>query len=112
MGRAQRIAGVVAGVVGLRLAGRLVDRSSDARNVRALAAHLDCSLDDARRVYRLARQYGYGAAYEQVFGKPLTAAGLSEADADRKRAHRPAGKAVQAGVLPGVAGTETAEPDA
>jgi hypothetical protein len=111
VGRAQRIAGVVVGALGLRLARLAVDRSSDARNVRALAAHLDCSLDDARRVYGLARQYGYGAAYEEVFGKPATAAGLSEAGADPNGVHLPAAEALQSGAG-AAAGAGTAEAEA
>lgn len=53
---------------GLRAVGRVgVDR-----NVRALADHLGCSTDDARRLYFLARRDGYGSAYRQVFpsGQP------------------------------------------
>lgn len=39
----------------------------DERNIRALARHLDCSMDDARKLYLASRIDGYGAAYRQVF---------------------------------------------
>lgn len=42
-------------------------RAMDERNIRALAAHVGCSLADARRLYRLSRRIGYGAAYAAVF---------------------------------------------
>lgn len=55
-------------VVGLVLAARpLLARASDARNVEALARHLGCSTETARRLYRQARRDGYGAAYANVF---------------------------------------------
>ena len=99
MRRARKIVGVVAGVVGLRLARRVLDRSDDGRNVRALAAHLACSVDDARRAYRLARIHGFGAAYEEVFGKPVTTGRISDADAHLYGAHRRGAEVVQSGAL-------------
>jgi hypothetical protein len=48
-----------------RLRGAL---RSDDRNIAALAERLGCSLDDAARVYHLARRDGFGSAYRQVFG--------------------------------------------
>ena len=42
--------------------------SGDRANIRRLAAHIDCSLDDAAQLYRLARRDGYPAAYQSVFG--------------------------------------------
>lgn len=46
----------------------IIGRLTDERNIRALAGHVGCSKDDARRLYHLARQHGYGAAYTEVFG--------------------------------------------
>ena len=43
-------------------------RRSDAQNVDRLRVELECSLDDARRVYALAREQGFASAYETVFG--------------------------------------------
>jgi methylphosphotriester-DNA--protein-cysteine methyltransferase len=48
-------------------ARRFIDRAGDERNVRALARHLGCSNDEARRLYAAARKDGYGAAFQQVF---------------------------------------------
>jgi hypothetical protein len=48
-------------------ARRAFDRAGDERNIRALARHLGCSKDDARRLYVAARKDGYGAAYQKVF---------------------------------------------
>ena len=45
-------------------------RRADAHNVERLRAELGCSLDEARRLYALAREQGFGAAYETVFGAP------------------------------------------
>jgi hypothetical protein len=45
----------------------LIGRAGDERNIRALAAHVGCSVDEARRLYWRARQVGYGAAYAEVF---------------------------------------------
>jgi hypothetical protein len=45
----------------------LLERASDERNVRALVRHVGCSKETARRLHRLARQEGYGAAYVRVF---------------------------------------------
>lgn len=45
-------------------------RRADARNVDRLRAELGCTLDEARRLYSLAREQGFGAAYESVFGAP------------------------------------------
>ena len=42
-------------------------RAGDERNVRALARHLGCSIEDARRLYLLSRRDGYGSAFRQVF---------------------------------------------
>ena len=42
--------------------------SGDSANVRRLAAHIGCSVEDAGAVYRLARRDGYGSAYRSVFG--------------------------------------------
>jgi hypothetical protein len=49
------------------LASLLIGRAGEERNVRALALHLGCSPETARRLYRLARKDGYGAAYMRVF---------------------------------------------
>jgi hypothetical protein len=46
---------------------RAIGQAGDERNIRALAGHLGCSIEDARRLYLLARQDGYGSAYRQVF---------------------------------------------
>lgn len=57
-------------IVGIGLVAyvhRAVGRAGDDRNVRTLARHVGCSIDDARRLYVLARQDGYGSAYRQVF---------------------------------------------
>jgi len=48
--------------------GRLLGRRREEANIRLLAERLGCSLEDARRVYLLARERGYGAAHEAVFG--------------------------------------------
>ena len=45
-------------------------RRSDTRNVDRLRAELGCTLDEARRLYAMARERGFGAAYEAVFGAP------------------------------------------
>lgn len=45
----------------------LLGRATDERNIRALARHVGCTPAEARRLYRLARKVGYGAAYAQVF---------------------------------------------
>ena len=42
-------------------------RATDERNIRALAAHVGCSVAEARRLYWRSRQLGYGAAYAEVF---------------------------------------------
>ena len=49
------------------LLARLTGRS-DAANIRRLAGRLGCSLEDARRLYQLSREVGYGAAHRAVFG--------------------------------------------
>lgn len=41
--------------------------SGDSANIRRLAEHIDCSLEDAAAVYRLARRHGYPTAYRSVF---------------------------------------------
>ncbi len=48
----------------------LIRRRADAHNVERLRAEIGCSLEDARRLYAIARREGYGAAYETVFGAP------------------------------------------
>jgi len=40
----------------------------DEANIRRLARHEHCSIEDARRLYELARVEGYGAAHRAVFG--------------------------------------------
>jgi hypothetical protein len=42
--------------------------SGDRANIRRLAAHIDCSLEEAAELYRLARRDGYPSAYRSVFG--------------------------------------------
>ena len=42
--------------------------AGDRGNVRRLAEHIDCSLEDAAELYRLARRDGYPSAYRSVFG--------------------------------------------
>jgi hypothetical protein len=42
--------------------------AGDEVNVRRLARRLGCSIEDARRVYDLARQTGFAAAHREVFG--------------------------------------------
>lgn len=42
--------------------------SGDRANIRRLAEHIDCSLEDATELYRLARRDGYPSAYRSVFG--------------------------------------------
>jgi hypothetical protein len=74
-------------------------RRSDRQNVDQLRARLGCSLEDARRVYVLAREQGFGSAYETVFGavprqtpRPLPARATKDAKALRgfrsQREHR------------------------
>ncbi len=61
------------GLVGLAIigfvmvTGSLVGRGTDRRHIQVLARHVGCSDGTATRLYRLARAYGYGAAYCQVF---------------------------------------------
>jgi hypothetical protein len=45
-------------------------RRSEARNADSLRAELGCSPDEARRLLLLARERGFGAAYEAVLGTP------------------------------------------
>ena len=45
-------------------------RRADADNVERLRSQLGCSPDEARRLYALAREQGFGGAYETVFGAP------------------------------------------
>ena len=78
----------------------LLRRRSDARNIDRLHAELGCSLEDARRLYVLAREEGFGAAYESVFGaspqhtrrRPIAASAARDARALRgfrsQRGHR------------------------
>jgi len=61
-----RATAFVAGLFGF---WRLIGRAREEANIRALARHEGCSLEDARRLYVLARQDGYGAAHQAVFGK-------------------------------------------
>jgi hypothetical protein len=42
--------------------------SGDRGNIRRLAEHIDCSVEDAAELYRLARRDGYPSAYRSVFG--------------------------------------------
>jgi len=49
------------------LAYVVVGRATDERNVRVLAEHVGCTRAEARKLYRLARRIGYGAAYAEVF---------------------------------------------
>jgi hypothetical protein len=58
----------VAGAGLLGLARRALEWRRDEANVRRLAVHLRCTSEDARRVYDLSRQVGFGAAHEAVFG--------------------------------------------
>jgi hypothetical protein len=61
-------------IVGLGLAVvslRSIARGGEERNIRALARHLGCSIEDARRLYVAARRDGYGVAYRQVFPRDL-----------------------------------------
>ena len=56
---------VIGSLFGMLARGlRAVD---DERNARRLARREQCSLADARRLYRLARERGYGAAHDEVF---------------------------------------------
>ncbi len=68
------------------LALRLGERLADERNIRRLATHEGCSYQDARRLYRLARQEGYGAAHARVFGgRPVSGGGPTGPDLAAKR---------------------------
>jgi hypothetical protein len=60
------IAGVAATVPRALL--DVLQQRRDEDNIRRLAAREDCSIDDARRLYVLARRDGYGAAHRAVFG--------------------------------------------
>jgi hypothetical protein len=60
------IAGVAATVPRALL--DVLQQRRDEDNIRRLAAREGCSIDDARRLYRLARRDGYGAAHRSVFG--------------------------------------------
>jgi hypothetical protein len=60
-----RATAFVAGILG---SWRLIGRARDEANIRALASHEGCSIEDARRLYVLARQEGFGAAHHAVFG--------------------------------------------
>lgn len=53
--------------VALAIPFRVVAAVNDERNARRLARHLDCTMGEARTLYRLARRDGYGAAYDAVF---------------------------------------------
>jgi hypothetical protein len=55
-------------VATLGIAYEAVRLGRDETNIRRLARHLGCSLADARRLYQLSRQDGYGSAYATVFG--------------------------------------------
>jgi len=56
-----------AGAALLGIGYRLLERHRDETNIQRLAAHIGCSQEDAKRLYLLARQEGYGAAYRKVF---------------------------------------------
>jgi hypothetical protein len=45
----------------------LTGRATDERNIRALQRHVGCTREEARRLYQLSREHGYGAAYAKVF---------------------------------------------
>ena len=81
-------AGAVAGLGLAGIVGRFLQAQRDATNVRTLAARFDCSPEEARRLYELSRQVGFGAAHETVFGltpQPAIAEQIppiSEADLD------------------------------
>lgn len=45
----------------------MIGRATDERNIRVLAEHVGCTRAEARRLYRRAREIGYGAAYAEVF---------------------------------------------
>jgi hypothetical protein len=64
---------------------RRVRAREDEGNVRRLARHLDCSTSDARSVYRLARERGYGAAYVAVFGAKTNAPRLEQREGSRQQ---------------------------
>jgi hypothetical protein len=62
----------VKAVLGISLvarARRAVENAGDERNIRVLARQLGCSVVDARRLYLLSREVGYGAAFQEVFPK-------------------------------------------
>ena len=67
---------VVRALIALVMRG--VRTREDEGNIRRLALHLGCSTSDARRLYRLARERGYGAAYAAVFGTKTHGAGLEQ----------------------------------
>jgi hypothetical protein len=54
----------------LGLLGSAVRAAGDERSARRLARRLGCSMPQARRLYKLSRERGYGAAYDEVFGGP------------------------------------------
>jgi hypothetical protein len=60
-----RASALIAGLLG---SWRLLGRAREEANIRAIARHEGCSIEDARRLYVLARQDGFGAAQKAVFG--------------------------------------------
>lgn len=52
-----------------RLVRRAVERRVDARHIRRLAREVGCTDEEAKRLYRLSRQIGFGAAHEAIFGR-------------------------------------------
>lgn len=78
MRRLAAIAAVMVGGAAIRRAlGRLLSGSlarvastRDEANIQRLARREGCTLDEARRLYELARIEGYGAAHRAVFGPP------------------------------------------
>lgn len=89
-----------AGLAMLVLARRWIGRLRDEANARRVARHEGCSLEEARRLYALARIHGYGAAHAMVLGgRPGASAGP-----DRHAAARATGRGE--GMEPEAAGGE------
>lgn len=78
----------ILGLGALAYARRAVERAGDERNIRALARHLGCSVDDARRLYVASRQDGYGAAYQKIFPGGLEPRGDRSAPKDPVVVHK------------------------
>jgi hypothetical protein len=66
MRRAPRVHAVLA------LPFRALSVAYDERNIRRLARRLGCTRDQAREIYRRARQEGFGAAHDAVLGSEAT----------------------------------------